>query len=141
LVLLKDVKGVGKAGEIKNVVDGYARNFLIPRKLAEAATKGNIKRVEENTKKAKKSEEESSSNKKEAAKKLDGKRIVMVAKVQDSSEKLFGSIDKKQIAEKIKIEGTSIRLKKPIKELGEYSLKVDFAPGISATVIIVVEKE
>lgn len=146
LVLLKDVKGVGKAGELKNVADGYAQNFLIPNKLAQKATSTNVQKAEDVAAEKRKQEAEMLQGMKEAAKKLDKKKFTIKTKVQESSERLFGSIDKKQIVEKIEQEniqlgGANVGLKKPIKELGEYPVKIGFAKGVAATITIVIEKE
>lgn len=146
LVLLKDVKGVGKAGELKNVADGYAQNFLIPNKLAQKATSTNVQKAEDEAAEKRKQEAEMLQEMKEAAKKLDKKKFTIKTKVQESSARLFGSIDKKQIVEKIEQEniqlgGANVGLKKPIKELGEYPVKIGFTKGVAATITIVVEKE
>ncbi len=146
LVLLKDVKGIGKAGDMKNVSDGYAQNFLIPNKLAQKATSGNVKRAEESAKKAQEQAEKRLKEVQKIVADVDKKSFVIKARTQESSEKLFGSIDKKQIIEElekenIKVGEATIGLKKPIKYLGEYPVKIGFAKGISATIKIVVEKE
>lgn len=145
LVLLKNVKGIGKAGDVKNVSDGYAGNFLIPNKLAQKATKENIKKAEETAREAKKTEELALAEMQKTADGLKGKEFKISAKTQNSSEKLFGSIDKKQIiekltAEKYQLDKATIALDKPIKQLGEYPVEICFAQGISAMIKIIIEK-
>ncbi len=146
LVLQADIKGVGKKGEIKNVSDGYARNFLIPKKLAKVATEGNVRQAKELAEQKTKEREAELAEMKKVADSIDGKSFVISAKTQDSSENLFGSIDKKQVTEKLESEKyqigkANIGLKKAIKQLGEYPVKIGFAEGIVATIKIVIEKE
>ncbi len=146
LVLQADIKGVGKKGEVKNVADGYARNFLIPKKLAKIATQGNVQQAKELAAQQIKEQEELLAEMKKTADAINGKSFFITAKTQDSSEKLFGSIDKKQIIEKLEeekyqIKGANIGLKKSIKQLGEYPVKVGFAEGVSAMIKIIIEKE
>lgn len=146
LVLLKDVKGIGKSGDVKNVADGYARNFLIPNKLAKMATKGNVEQANKAAEEERKAKEAQLAEMKKAVVAIDGKTFTIAAKTQESSEKLFGSIDKKQIAEKLEKEnyqvtGADVELKRPIKQLGEYPVKISFSGGIFATIKVVIEKE
>lgn len=146
LVLLKDVKGIGKSGEVKNVADGYARNFLIPNKLAKMATSGNVEQANKAAEEERKAKEAQFVEMKKAALTIDGKSFIIAAKTQESSEKLFGSIDKKQIIEKLTNEsyqttGVDVELKRPIKQLGEYPVRISFPGGIFATIKVVIEKE
>lgn len=144
VVLLKNVAKVGKAGEIKTVADGFARNFLIPQGLAEVASDSAVKKASlmaENLKiKTQKELEEFQ----KIAEKLDRKEVVIKAKAQKG--KLFGSINPQQIIDKLKEEKISIKesnlvIKNPIKELGEHAVKVNLSHGIEAEIKVIVEEE
>lgn len=142
VIFLQDVKNVGKKGQIKNVPDGYARNFLLARKLANVATPANITNAkqEEDKKKMQISLEKQEIQKLAAA--IDGKSIVMKARAKDG--KLFGSITAKEIANEIAKLGFKIPEKAitadHIKELGEKKVAISLDFGIKATVILVVEQ-
>ncbi|MBE6732489.1 MAG: 50S ribosomal protein L9 [Ruminococcaceae bacterium] len=142
VILLADVKGHGKKGELCNVSDGYARNFLFPKKLAieaDNAAMSELKSREEA--KAHHKEEEIAAAKKTAAE-LDGKTVTMKAKA-GSAGKLFGSVTSKEVAEEIKKTlGIQIDKKKmtmaDIKNFGEYTAEIKLYTGITAKVTIVV---
>ena len=144
ILLLKDVKGLGKAGEIKNAKDGYARNFLIPKGLAKVATDEVIKEWQEEEKRK---EEE---RKKEIAKlndiksKLEDLTIVIKHKLGANGH-LYGAITNKEVSEKLKELGFDIDKKdinmKQIKAVGEYEIDIKLGHGIHAKVNLVVEGE
>lgn len=137
VILTKDVKGTGKAGEVVKVSDGYARNMLIPRGLAKEATDGNVRSLE----KQKKIMAEKQAAEKQAAEELAGKisgiTVNIVTKGGENG-RLFGSITSKDISDALKEqEGISIDKKKivldaPIKETGETTVKVKVYPEVSA---------
>lgn len=143
IILLQDIKNIGKKGQIKNVPDGYARNFLLARKLAVVATPVAIAEA--------KREEEKNKNKLEILKQeiqklaneLDGKKITI--KVRAKNGKLFGSVTAKEIASELKKIGFSISEKaievQHLRELGEkkISLNLDFGIKTSITVALVEE--
>lgn len=144
VVLLKDVENVGKAGGIKTVADGFARNFLIPSRLAEPATAANLVRAEEITKEQVQKKEKELVQVQKDAEKIDGEEFIFSVKTDE--DKLFGSIGKKAIIEKvdelgIKINESSIELDKPIKELGEFPIKFFFNHGIEANAKVIIEKK
>ena len=144
VILQKDVKGTGKAGDIVNVSDGFARNRLIPRGEAVEATPANKKMME---RQAAKREELYAQDKAEAEKqaaKLRGTEIVLRTKVGENG-KLFGSITSMDIADAIKdqlgdeIDKRKIELEKPIKETGVHEVEVKLFPDVSAKVAVKVE--
>ncbi len=144
VVLLEDVKGHGKKGELCNVSDGYARNFLFPKKLAvEAnATAMNELKNREESKAHHKAEEKKAAE--EVAKKINNKEVVVTAKA-GSSGKLFGAVTAKEIAAAInQTFGVNIDRRKmqvaDIKQFGEYSAEVKLYTDISATVKVVVKE-
>ena len=145
VVLLKDVKKLGKAGDIKQVSDGYARNYLIPKGLAEVATEGKIKEIK-NIKKVQNLKKEHELQKtKEMLDMIDNRSFTVKVKAGNSG-KLFGSLTSDKISAVIKEKtGVSIDrrkiLMKPIKELGKYDIIVDFKNNLKATIHLFVEKE
>ena len=140
VILNKDVKGQGKKGELVNVSDGYARNFLFPRNLAlpaNAAALNELKNREAALAHHIAEEKQEAMN---AAAKIDGKEIVIHAKA-GASGKLFGSVTAKEVAAEIEAQcGVAIDRRKinmnEIKAYGEYSAEAKIYSGISASVNI-----
>ena len=142
VILLQNVKGLGRAGDIKEVAEGYARNFLFGKKLAEIATGSGMKRVESINKSRAEKERMEIENAKKIALRLEGKIITIAAKAKGG--KLFGSIHAKDVAKELKkenidIEDKAIILKSQIKELGEFSAKVELGHKIEAKIVIVIK--
>ena len=144
VILKKDVKGTGKAGDIVNVSDGFARNRLIPSGDAVEATEANKRMI---ARQAAKREEQLAQDKEEAekqARKLSGNQIVIKTKVGENG-KLFGSITSMDIAEAIKeqtgdeIDKRKIELDKPIKETGVHEVEVRLFPDVTAKIELRVE--
>ena len=141
--LLEDVKGQGKKGEIINVSDGYAQNFLFKKNLASPATADVINSVEIKNKTLAYHKEQERLAAIEKAAQLKGRKIVLKARHGEQG-KIFGSITAKEIAEALnsageKIDKKDIDLKAPIKETGEYPLSVRLYANISTEIIVVVE--
>lgn len=141
--LLEDVKGQGKKGEIINVSDGYAQNFLFKKNLASPATADVINSVEIKNKTLAYHKEQERLAAIEKAAQLKGRKIVLKARHVEQG-KIFGSITAKEIAEALnsageKIDKKDIDLKAPIKETGEYPLSVRLYANISTEIIVVVE--
>jgi len=143
IVLLSDVKNIGKLGDIKEVADGFARNFLFPKKLAEMATDAAIKKVEIEKQKQNETAKKNLEATQELASQLDGKEITISAKAKDG--KLFGSITAKNIVKELKKEKFDIKensiILEPIKELGEYDLKIELEHGIEVSLKLIVKEE
>ena len=138
VILLQDIKGVGKKDEIINASDGYARNFLLPKKLAVEANNENISKLKaKNDSKAYKK----SLEKEEAQKTVDKlKGILLKIPVKTGENgKVFGSITSKEIADnlkqqyKIEIDKKKIDLKEPIKVLGSFSVNIKLYEGVVGT--------
>ncbi len=144
VIILKDVKNVGKAGEIKEVSDGYARNCLIKQGLAEEATAVKINSL--NIKKGAQDyhrQEEIKALKLEASN-LNGKTVKLALKCGENG-KIFGSITSKEIADAVNELGFSVDKKKvllkdAIKSLGSYAVEIKFLPDVVAKITVVVEK-
>jgi large subunit ribosomal protein L9 len=145
VILLQNVEKVGKKYEVKEVKNGYARNFLIPKGLAKPATKKALKWLEVQKEiEAKKSEEELKKIQ-DFVSKVDGLELVFPVKVGEKGE-LFESINNQKISEKLKAMGfeikkTQIDLKEPIKELGEFPVKIHFEHNLEAEVRVIVVEE
>ena len=145
VVLLQDVKSIGKKGELVNVSDGYARNFLLPRKLAKEANAQAMNELK-NAEAAKafkiKTETEQA---KASAEALSGKTVKIAAKAGQGG-KIFGSVTAKEIAEEIKkqygveVDKRKVVLDLDIKAFGTYQVEVKFYGGISTTVNVVVHE-
>lgn len=140
VVLLEDVKGHGKKGELCNVSDGYARNFLFPKKLAVAADAVALSELKsrEDAKAHHKQEEIDAA--KATAEKLNGKSVTVKAKAGNGG-KLFGSVTSKEISEEIKNSfGITVDRKKmnvgDIKNFGEYTAEIKLYTGITAKITV-----
>ncbi|MBP1927010.1 large subunit ribosomal protein L9 [Sedimentibacter acidaminivorans] len=146
VILLEDVKNVGKKGALINAKDGYANNFLFPKKLAIEATPANLKKLEN----AKRKQEEKEAEIFEEAKKLEEElmKVAIVIKTKAGENgKLFGSITTKEIAEQleeksgISIDKRKFELDDTIKSVGEYSVRIKLHPKVVAKIqVIVTEK-
>ncbi|MCX7840359.1 MAG: 50S ribosomal protein L9 [Anaerolineae bacterium] len=146
VLLLKDVAGVGQAGQVKKVSDGYARNYLIPRGLATPATSGAVKQAEIVRAAAARREAKTLAEAQELARQLSETTLVFRAKA-GAGDRLFGSITSGDIAEAlardkhITVDKRKIELDAPIKELGEQQVAIKLHPEVTARVTIVVERE
>ncbi len=146
VILTTDVKGQGKKGELKEVSDGYARNYLLPRKLAVEANADNMNalRLKEKAKAAQIAAEKAKAL--ENAKQLES-IIVKISAKAGSNGKLFGSITSKEISDAlskqhgIEIEKQKIVQAEPIKNFGSYEVKCKFGYEISGTIHVMVTEE
>ena len=137
VILLQDIKNVGRKEQIIEANDGYARNYLFPKKLAIEATKDNMLKLQaKKTSEANKKKAEIEANK-EIAKKIEKIELTIKAKVGENS-KIFGGITSKEIAEELKkqhkfeIDRKKITLKDTIKSLGRYTAEIKFGDGVNA---------
>ncbi|MEA4846815.1 MAG: 50S ribosomal protein L9 [Clostridiaceae bacterium] len=146
VVLLQEVKDLGKKEELVNVSDGYARNYLFPRKLAVEATSGKLKEIEDK----KNSEMKKKDKERQAAKELAGKlgQLAVSFRVKAGENgKLFGSITSKDVADAIKsqhkidIDKKKVVLHDAIKALGTYQVEIKVYPEISAEINVKVVEE
>ncbi|MFH1021937.1 MAG: 50S ribosomal protein L9 [Planctomycetota bacterium] len=134
LLLQQDVERLGKAGAVVRIADGYARNYLIPRKLAIPVTPQNLKRIEDEKKRKVEFLARRKSEMEVLAKKLEVTSCTITAKVNEEG-KLFGSVTPEQVAEAYVKEGIPIEpdwvvLPGPIKELGVYGVKICLGPDL-----------
>ncbi|MCL2079567.1 MAG: 50S ribosomal protein L9 [Oscillospiraceae bacterium] len=147
VILNEDVRGQGRKGELVNVSDGYARNFLIPKKLAMPATPENIAVMKKQDKERKRKFEEDKANAEATRAKLEGVMIKITARSGGEGGKLFGSVTSKEIADelflqhKIEIEKNKIIQDEPIKSFGVHEVKCKLGFEITGTINVnVVEK-
>ncbi len=146
VILMQDVKSLGKKGELVEVSDGYARNYLLPRKLAKQANAQAMNEYKnaENSKNYKIATQKAQAE--SDKKRLEGKVFEMKAKAGQGG-RLFGSITAKQIAEEIKkqynivVDKRKVVLETDIKEFGTYSAEVKLYTGISAKIDVKVTEE
>ena len=146
VILLQDIKNVGRKEQTIEANDGYARNYLFPKKLAIEATKDNMLKLQaKKTSEANKKKAEIEANK-EIAKKIEKIELTIKAKVGENS-KIFGGITSKEIAEELKkqhkfeIDRKKITLKDTIKSLGRYTAEIKFGDGVNAELTINVTGE
>ena len=135
IILCKDAGKLGKAGDVVKVKDGYARNFLLPRKVAYPATPLNIKRVEQLKLQRQAVEKQEKEQAQELAEKLSKHSFTIAVEVNDL-EKLYGSVTEADIIKALEDEGfqmdkKTILLEKPIEELGIYEVGIKLHPQVT----------
>nr|WP_290668760.1 50S ribosomal protein L9 [Ardenticatena sp.] len=146
VLLLKDVPNLGLAGEIKDVSDGYARNYLIPQGLAKVATPGIKKQAEQIRLAAERRRERERKDAEALAARMAELTLEFTAKVGETGQ-LFGSVTAAQIAERlsealgVEIDRHTLDLNRPIRQLGTYEVPVRLAGGITQEVKVVVVGE
>ena len=146
IVLMKDVPNLGSTGEVKEVADGYARNYLMPKGFAALATKGLIKQAQERAEAQRKRDLRARTDAEALAQRINGQTVRFTARVGEL-DRLYGSITNVDIAEKLssqigaEIDRRRVELGDPIKRAGVYSVVVDLGHGLDARINVVVEGE
>jgi len=145
IILLQDIENLGKKYEIKEVKNGYARNFLIPKGLAKPATKETLKWLETQKEIEEKKAEEELKKIQGIATAVDGQEIVIAVKVGEEGE-FYESITSQKIFERLKelgfeVKKSQIDLAEPIKELGEFPVKIKFEHNLEAEIKVIVVEE
>lgn len=145
VILLKDVENIGKKDEVKEVADGHARNFLIPKGLAKLATEKTVKLLEAQKEIAAEREEEGLKKIQELASKIDGLEIIIPVKLGEK-EQLFEKITSQKIFEKLKelkisVKKNQVVLEEPIEELGEFPAKIKLEHNLEAEIRIIIVSE
>lgn len=141
VILLKDVKGTGKAGEIVKVSDGYARNMLLPRGMAKEATEGNVRSLEKQKAIAAKKAAKEKAEAEKLAEELEGITVEIIAKGGEGG-RLFGSVTSMDISDALKeqtgkfIDKKKIVLDAPIKNTGEATVPVKLYPEVTGNLKI-----
>lgn len=146
IILLQDVKSLGKKGEIVNVNDGYARNFILPKKLGLEANGKNMNDLKLQKNNEAKIAKEHLEAAKETAKQLEAGKVEVAIKVGEDG-KVFGSVSNKEIAAEVKkqlgleIDKKKVQLKDALKTLGTHKVPVKLHPEVTAEVTVEVKEE
>lgn len=143
VLLIKDVKSLGKAGEIKEVKEGYGQNFLVGKGLAKVATNDVIKQFEAKKKKEAAEEVQRLEDLKKMAEKLKNESIKIQHKAGDNGS-LFGAVKKEDIADALQKDGFDVdkkmvEISKPIKETGTFTVKIKLGHGMHPEITLIVE--
>ena len=145
LVLTQDVPKLGKSGDVKEVADGYARNYLLPRGFAVEATAGQMKRMQEQRELERKREEKNRGQLETLAEQLKGATLTFQMKVGEGG-KLYGSITSKDVGDaleeqaKITVDRRRIELEEPIRTLGTHQVPIRVATDLHPQVTVVVQE-
>ena len=145
-ILLKDVEDLGSAGEAVDVSPGYLRNYLVPRKLAQPATKGALDDARRRREATERAEREQAERAQETSALL-SKTVLTISHRAGEDGKLFGSVTPKEIADAIrdarglKVDRKRIRLDEPIREIGTYMIDVELTGGTTAKVKTIVAEQ
>jgi large subunit ribosomal protein L9 len=145
VLLLKDVRGLGHAGDIKEVAGGYAANYLFPNKLAQQVSEGAVKQAQDVKQAAQKRIERRVDEAKILATKLEGQTVVFKAKTGDG-DRLYGSITAADVADALSrstglpVDRRHVELEHPIKTLGQHQVLLKLGRGNNATITAVVER-
>ncbi len=145
LLFLKDVKGTARAGELKEVADGFARNFLLPKGLAVLATEGAQKNAAVKKQIVQTKKERAKTEAESLAEQLAGVRVTFTAKVGDQ-HRLYGSITSADIAEEVSkvlglaVDKRKIMLDEPLKHLGEFQVPVRVSASLEPKVTVTIVK-
>jgi len=145
VVLQKDIPNLGDAGDIKEVAEGYARNYLLPQKLVLAANEGSRRSMEHQKRLIKIKKDKRKKESEKIADAISAIEIKIMALVGEE-DKLFGSVTSMDIARKLKelgysIDKRKILLENPIRQLGEFSIPIKLDEGLTAPIKVIVEKE
>jgi len=145
VILLQDVEGLGKKYDLKEVKNGYARNFLLPEKLVRAATRQALKWLAGEKEIIEKQAEEDLKKAQASASGLDGLELNIVVKVGDEGQ-LFESVNSQKIVEKLKeigfeVKKSQIKLENPIKDLGEFPVSISLDHNLEAEVKVIITAE
>lgn len=145
VILLQKVDKIGEKNEVKEVKDGFARNFLIPKGLAKLATKKNLEWLEDQKEAKAQQAEEELKKIQEKAEAVDGQEIIISVKVGENDQ-LFESVTSQKISERLKELGFEVKkdqiiLEEPIKELGEFPAKITFRHNLEAEIRLIISSE
>lgn len=146
VIFIKDVKGQGKKGQVKEVSEGYASNFLLPRGLVRPATEGNVKTLENQAAAEQRRKDQEKEEAQQLGKKLDELTLTLKAKSGEGG-RLFGAITSKQIAETlaatqgITIDKRKIELSDPIRHVGTFQVNVKLHTEVKASLTVQVTEE
>jgi large subunit ribosomal protein L9 len=145
VLLLKDVAGIGHAGDIKDVSGGHAKNYLFPKNLAVPASEGAQRQAQSIREATERRRDRQHAEARVTAAKIDGQALTFKVRAGEG-DRLYGSVTNGEIAEelskaaKIEIERRQVEIEHPIKSLGAHGVQVRIAPGVTATITVNVER-
>ena len=143
VILLEDIEGVGDKGDVANVARGYARNYLLPKRLAEVASPARIDEVRRLMNERKAREARTAEQAVDVAATLN-KTVVTIGARAGEGERLYGSITSADVADaiwsarRVRVDKRKIRLEEPIKSLGTFMVDIDVFEGVEASVKVIV---
>ncbi len=145
VILFQDIENLGKKGDVKDVANGYARNFLLPKNLVKLATKTALAELEKQKELDAQKAEEELNLVQGIVSEIDGQEIEIPVKVKEGEE-IFGSITPFKISQALKKKGfdikkTQINCKEPIKKLGEHPVVINFDHGLEAEIKVIITEE
>ena len=141
VILLQDIKGAGRKGEVKDVADGYARNFLLKQGLADIASAKKVSEVEAVLATTQKANELDLKRSQEAVAKIDGQEVTISEKVNDVGH-LYAALSKDTVAAavkkqlKVNLDPAQVLFESPIKDTGEHQVRIDFPHGLEAEITV-----
>jgi large subunit ribosomal protein L9 len=145
VILMTDVPALGQRGETRDVASGYARNFLLPRKLAVPATPANLKNVEHLKRRRAREEERALETAKATAERIEGLTLAVTARASEDG-RLYGSVSPQDVVEflerhKISVEKRRVAMDEPIKAVGDYKVSVRLHGDVTAALTVTVKAE
>lgn len=146
VIFLQDLGDKGRAGESREVADGYARNFLIPRNLAVPATQGTLKQIERQLEREREHQDEERAKLSELAKQMEGINVRIGARI-GASNRLFGSVTSSDVARALSeqvnhpVDKKMVEMDKPLREAGSHPVTVRLDAGLETHITVVIEPE
>jgi large subunit ribosomal protein L9 len=145
VILMTDVPALGQRGETRDVANGYARNFLLPRKLAVLATPANLKNVEHLKRQRAREEERALETAKATAERIEELTLAVTARASEDG-RLYGSVSPQDVVEflerhKISVEKRRVAMDEPIKAVGDYKVSVRLHGDVTAALTVTVKAE
>jgi large subunit ribosomal protein L9 len=145
IILMEDVPSLGRRGEVREVATGYARNYLLPRKMALAATPANLQNLEHLKRQRERAEDRAREEAQAAAQRIEALSLAVASRASDDG-RLYGSVSAQDIVEfldkhQIPVEKRRIQLDEPIKALGEYRVPIRLHHDVTAALAVTVTRE
>jgi large subunit ribosomal protein L9 len=145
IILMEDVASLGRRGEVREVATGYARNYLLPKKLALPATPGNLQNLEHLKRQRERFEQKARDEAQATAQRIGGLTLAVVTRASEDG-RLFGSVSAQDVVQflgghQIPLEKRRVGLEEPIKALGEYQVPIRLPHDVTATLAVTVTRE
>jgi len=145
IILMEDIASLGRRGEVREVATGYARNYLLPKKLAVPATPGNLQNLEHLKRQRERSEQKARDEAEATARRIGGLTFAVTTRASEDGH-LFGSVSAQDVVQfleghQIALEKRRVGLEEPIKALGEYQVPIRLPHDVTATLAVTVSRE